>query len=189
MTKFFKKTAALILLTIAQTSLKADWWDWNDNDYDIDFHYHDTIDYPALKRIIEQEIDRLFQPHSQSSSIKSALSKFKDEAKRTICIEIKSSCNHHSTAKKLAITLSQEYALDFVADRAERLAIDKLKYPPVNPALINKKQIIAAIKQIIHSQAQIELSQKNGRLTKLVQNLDKNIEILIMQEIEYALGY
>jgi hypothetical protein len=89
----------------------------------------------------------------------------------------------------LAIQLAEVYAINFVIDWAERIAVDKLRNPPVNPNLINKHSIIKAIKQVIRSQAELGLSEKERRLTKLVQNLVKNVEVLIMQEIEYELGY
>lgn len=191
MIKLFKKNFFFILfLTITQTSLHAGWWDWyeDDNDYAYSQNY-ETIDYAAIRRIIEQELDHFFQPHSQISSTRALLTKFKEKAKREICKEIQRTCSYHSEAKKLAIQLAEVYAINFVIDWAERIAVDKLRNPPVNPNLINKHSIIKAIKQVIRSQAELGLSEKERRLTKLVQNLVKNVEVLIMQEIEYEFGY
>lgn len=171
-----------------QTPLQASWWDWYEDDEYTQNHVI-LIDYAAIRRIIEQELDHFFQPHSQISATRALLTKFKEKAKREICKEIQRTFTYHFDAKEAALQLSELHAIEFVIEWAERIALDKLKNPPVNPNLINKHSIIKAIKQVIRSQAEIALTEKDRRLTKLIQNLVKNVEVLIMQEIEYALGY
>jgi hypothetical protein len=191
MTKFFNKSfiLALLLTTVSYIFSGNDWWNWHDNDNDHYSEHYGSIDYPAIKRIVEQEMDHFFQPHEQTTAKKATITHFKDQAKREICQETKQMCSNHSCAKELAVQLAEDYAVNFVEEWAGHIAQERLKNPPVNPNLINKSAIIRTIKQIIRSQAHIELQQKDRRLTKLVQNLEKNVEVLIRQEIDYALGY
>lgn len=174
-----------VLLSFLPASLSSrTWWDFNSTDYDYD--YNDFIDFAAIKRIIEQEMDHLFEPRKQTVVNRNYINELKEFAQKEIPKKIKSSCSTHTQAKKTVVRLTQEFAIDTVVEWAAYIARELLKNPPVNPAYINIQKIVAAIKQIIRSQAQLALMEKDRRLTKTVQNLVENVELLVSQEIEYA---
>jgi len=170
---FFIFTSFLTLSNNART-----WWDTQDYDY------NDSIDYPAIRRIIEQEMDRLFQPHFQTLVNRNYLNEMKEYAKNEISKTIKTSCSTHTYAKKLAIELTEEFAVDLVVEWAAYIAREMVKNPPLNPIYVNQQEIIATIKQIVRSQAEMALKEKDRRLTKIVQNITENVELLVDQEFK-----
>lgn len=185
---FMKKIFIIVFVFIAMVptlSTARTWWETTSYSDD----YYDSIDFGAIKRIIEQEMDRLFQPHAQTIVNRNYLNEVKEYAKTEIAKIIKNNSSTHAQAKKHAIRLTEEFAVDIVVDWAAYIARELLQNPPVNPAYINKQEIIGAIKQIIRSQAHLALKEKDRRLTKIVQNLVENVEILIAQEINYALAW
>ncbi len=186
MNKFFN-TLFIVVYTVTGSMHARTWWDMGSNSSNYD--YNDSINFDAIKRIIEQEMDHLFQPYSQTLVNRNYLAEVKEYAKKEISKTIKNSCSTHTKAKKMAIKLTQEFAVDVLVEWAAHIARDLLKNPPVNPSYINKQDIISAVKQIMRSQAQLALLEKDRRLTKLVQNLVENVQVLVDQEIKFALSW
>ena len=172
--------AVVLIVGLLENSLCSarTWWDnsWYED--------YDTIDYPAISRIIEQEWYRIFQPHAQTYVNKNYIIEVCEYAKNDISTSISNLCSMHTQAKKLAIALTQDYAIDIVVEWAAYIAKENLKNPPMNPALLDKYALITAVRNTVHVQAQLALSEKNGRLTSLVQNLYNNVDIIIKQEID-----
>lgn len=148
--------------------------------------YHEPINVGAIKRIIEQEIDHLFEPHKQSYAIKNYINQVKYEAVATILDSIVYYYSNHTHAKKEAIKETRRWAVEFVVNWAEYLVWETLKNPPVNPELFNAYDIVDSIKDIIRTQAQIHLKEYD-RLTLVIQNLYQNIATLVDQEIKDSL--
>lgn len=151
------------------------WWDTHNS---FSYNYNDPIDFAALRKIIKQEIDRLLQPHAQTLANRNHIDKVKKYAKKEIGIIIKKCCSTHAQALEIVIKLTEEFSIDIVVEWAARTARNLLKNPPVNPYYLNKQKIIASVKHITRGQALLSLL-KDHTLTKIVQNLTKNVEMFI----------
>lgn len=150
--------------------------------------FYEPVNRAAIKRIIEQEIDHLFEPHKHPSHIKTYINQEKHAALDNLVNSAIYYQTNQSSAKKEAIRITRTWAIDFVVYWAEYLAWQKLKNPPVNPELLNMYDIVTTIKDVIRSQAHMHLQEYN-RLTLVVQNIYYNVEILIDQEIQQALTH
>lgn len=149
--------------------------------------HHEPVNAGAIGRIIEQEIDHLFEPYKHQANIKAYINQVKQTAIEDLVNSIIYYYSNHLDAKKEALRATRRWAVDFVVSWAEYLVWEKLKNPPVNPELLDAYAIVETIKDIIRSQAHLHLKEYD-RLTLVIKNLYHNIDVLVDQEIKDAVG-
>lgn len=186
-----KKLFLLPILLLIPQITHSWFWDQSVDEYlEQEYDYTETkhakseVNGETVRRIAQQELERILKPGEQNSSnkreVRNYINKASTEIKNTI---MKMSVLSQQEANKLAVTLAHDYdyAPEFLGAKSAKMTRSRVnRSMPVNPEWLAKKgltkrDIERDISNTIKKQAKQELA-RNNTLYALVGSLETRIE-------------
>lgn len=178
-------TLSFIFICIFSTQkVNAIWW-WLSATQEI----NQTL--PDISTALFNEFNRILDPASQNTALKTAIEALKN--KRIPAIMQEAEYQHASKPFKnnaallgYAFNLARSASLDFYATQIDRYCAQKLSHnPPYNPESVDMNSMRRNCVRYLYDNAFQELSSKNGTLA----NKLKTIEADVVYAIHLALKY